>query len=81
VIIITKEVFKLAFTSINSRKSAAAAAAAAAAHPGSINANNHGYSGSGRVTFGNDNRSVYLQGQLGGGCPNVAGMVDGHIRF
>ena len=52
---------------------------------GSINANNHGYSGSGRVTFGNDNRNIFVQGQLSGGWsggrPSVGGMVGGTIRF
>ena len=34
---------------------------------GSFNANNQGYSGSGRVTVGNENRNLFLQGQVGGG--------------
>ena len=51
---------------------------------GSFNANNQGYNGTGRVTFGNENRSVYVQGQVGGGWsgrPSVGGMVGGTIRF
>ena len=51
---------------------------------GSFNANNQGYNGAGRVTFGNENRSVYVQGQVGGGWsgrPSVGGMVGGTIRF
>jgi hypothetical protein len=52
---------------------------------GSFNANNHGYSGSGRVTVGNENRNLFLQGQVGGGWsggrPSFGGMVGGQIRF
>jgi hypothetical protein len=52
---------------------------------GSFNANNHGYSGSGRVTVGNENRNLFIQGQVGGGWsggrPSFGGMVGGQIRF
>ena len=51
---------------------------------GSFNASNQGYSGSGRVTIGNENRNLYLQGQVGGGWsgrPSFGGMVGGQIRF
>ena len=51
---------------------------------GSFNANNQGYSGSGRVTIGNENRNLFIQGQVGGGWsgrPSVGGMVGGTIRF
>jgi hypothetical protein len=50
---------------------------------GSFNASNQGYSGSGRVTVGNENRNLYLQGQVGGwsGRPSFGGMVGGQIRF
>jgi hypothetical protein len=52
---------------------------------GSFNANNQGYSGTGRLTFGNDNRNVFVQGQVGGqwsgGRPSYGGMVGGTIRF
>lgn len=33
---------------------------------GSFNANNQGFSGSGRVTVGNENRNAFVQGQVGG---------------
>jgi len=51
---------------------------------GSFNANNQGYNGSGRVTVGGPNRSVFVEGQIGGGWsgrPSVGGMVGGTIRF
>ncbi len=51
---------------------------------GSFDANNHGYSGSGRVTVGGPNRSVFAEGQIGGGWsgrPSFGGMVGGTIRF
>jgi len=51
---------------------------------GSFNANNQGYSGSGRVTIGNENRNLFVQGQVGGGWnsrPSFGGMVGGQIRF
>jgi len=51
---------------------------------GSLNANNQGYSGAGRVTFGTPNRNVYVQGQVNGGWsgrPSVGAMVGGTIRF
>ena len=51
---------------------------------GSLNANNQGYSGSGRVTFGTPNRNVYVQGQVNGGWsgrPSVGATVGGMIRF
>ena len=68
----------LQFTNPNPRTSPAG-------FSGSFNANNQGYSGTGRVTFGNENRSVYVQGQVDGGWsggrPSVGGMVGGTIRF
>ena len=51
---------------------------------GSFNANNQGFSGTGRVTVGNDNRNVWAQGQINGGWsgrPSVGGMVGGTLRF
>ena len=51
---------------------------------GSLNANNQGYSGNGRVTFGTPNRNVYVQGQVNGGWsgrPSVGATVGGMIRF
>jgi hypothetical protein len=68
----------LQFTNPNPRTSPAG-------FSGSFNANNQGYSGAGRVTFGNENRNVFVQGQIGGGWsggrPSVGGMVGGTIRF
>jgi hypothetical protein len=67
----------LQFTNPNPRTSPAG-------FSGSINANNQGYSGTGRLTFGNDNRNLFVQGQVGGGRsgrPSVGGMVGGSIRF
>lgn len=68
----------LQFTNPNPRSSPAG-------FSGSINANNEGYSSTGRVTLGNENRSVYVQGQVGGGWsggnPSYGGMVGGTIRF
>ena len=51
---------------------------------GSFNANNGGWSGSGRITVGNENRNVFVQGQASGGWsgrPSFGGMVGGQIRF
>ncbi len=51
---------------------------------GSFNANNNGYSGTGRVTIGGPNRHVFVQGDINGGWssrPSVGGMVGGTIRF
>jgi hypothetical protein len=52
---------------------------------GSFNANNQGYSGTGRATFGNENRNLFVQGQVSGGWsggrPSLGGMVGGSIRF
>lgn len=51
---------------------------------GSINANNGGWSGTGRITAGNENRNVFVQGQASGGWsgrPSLGGMVGGQIRF
>jgi hypothetical protein len=51
---------------------------------GSFNANNQGYGGDARVTFGTPNRNVFVQGQVGGGWsgkPSFGGMVGGTIRF
>jgi hypothetical protein len=51
---------------------------------GSLNASNQGYAGSARVTVGNPNRSVFVEGQVGGGWsgkPSFGGMVGGTIRF
>jgi hypothetical protein len=51
---------------------------------GSINANNSGWSGTGRITAGNENRNVFVQGQASGGWsgrPSFGGMVGGQIRF
>jgi hypothetical protein len=51
---------------------------------GSFNANNQGFSGTGRVTVGGPNRNVWAEGQINGGWsgrPNVGGMVGGTIRF
>jgi hypothetical protein len=51
---------------------------------GSFNANNQGFSGSGRVTVGNENRNAFVQGQVDGGWsgrPSFGGMVGGQIRF
>ena len=53
---------------------------------GSFNAENRGWSGTGRVTVGGPNRSVWVEGQVGGGWsggsrPSVGGMVGGTIRF
>ena len=51
---------------------------------GSFNANNQGFSGSGRVTVGNENRNAVVQGQVGGGWsgrPSGSVMVGGQIRF
>jgi hypothetical protein len=68
----------LQFTNPNPRTSPAG-------FSGSFNANNQGYSGTGRVTIGNENRNVFVQGQVSGGWsggrPNVGGMVGGMIRF
>lgn len=68
----------LQFTNSNPRTSPAG-------FSGSFDANNQGYSGTGRVTIGNENRNVFVQGQVSGpwagGRPNVGGMVGGMIRF
>jgi len=51
---------------------------------GSFGANNQGYNGTGRVTVGGPNRSVFVEGQVNGGWsgrPSVGGMVGGTIRF
>jgi hypothetical protein len=52
---------------------------------GSFNANNQGYSGTGRVTVGGPNRNIWAEGQVSGGWsggrPSVGGMVGGTIRF
>jgi len=51
---------------------------------GSFNANNQGYSGTGRVTVGNPNRNLFVEGQVSGGWstrPSFGGMVGGQIRF
>jgi hypothetical protein len=51
---------------------------------GSANINNQGYSGSGRITVGNPNRNLFVEGQVGGGWsgrPSFGGMVGGQIRF
>ena len=51
---------------------------------GSFNAENRGWSGSGRVTVGGPNRHVFVQGDINGGWsgrPSVGGMVGGTIRF
>lgn len=67
----------LQFTNPNPRTSPAG-------FSGSINASNQGYSGTGRLTFGNDNRNVFVQGQVSDGWsgrPSVGGMVGGSIRF
>ena len=51
---------------------------------GMFNANNQGYSGTGRVTVGNENRNLFLQGQVGGGWsgrPSFGSMVGGQLRF
>lgn len=67
----------LQFTNPNPRTSPAGLS-------GSFNANNQGYSGTGRVTIGNENRNLFIQGQVGGGWsgrPNIGAMVGGTIRF
>jgi hypothetical protein len=51
---------------------------------GSANANNQGFSGTGRVTVGNANRNAFVQGQVGGGWsgrPSGSVMAGGQIRF
>lgn len=51
---------------------------------GSFNANNGGWSGTGRITVGNENRNIFVQGQASGGWsgrPSFGGMVGGQIRF
>ncbi len=51
---------------------------------GSTNVNNQCYSGSGRITIGTPNRSIFVEGQVGGGWsgrPSFGGMVGGTIRF
>ena len=51
---------------------------------GSFDANNQGYGGTGRVTVGGPNRSVFVEGQVNGGWsgrPSFGGMVGGTIRF
>jgi hypothetical protein len=51
---------------------------------GSFNAENRGWSGSGRVTVGGPDRNVFVQGDINGGWsgrPSVGGMVGGTIRF
>jgi hypothetical protein len=51
---------------------------------GSFNANNQGFSGTGRVTVGNANRNAFVQGQVSGGWnsrPNASVMAGGQIRF
>ena len=51
---------------------------------GSFNANNQGFSGTGRVTVGNANRNAFVQGQVGGGWsgrPSASVMAGGQIRF
>ena len=51
---------------------------------GSFNANNGGWSGTGRITVGNENRNVFVQGQATGGWsgrPSLGGMAGGQIRF
>ena len=69
----------LRFTNPNPRTSPAG-------FSGSFNAENRGWSGTGRVTVGGPNRSVWAEGQVGGGWsggsrPSVGGMVGGTIRF
>jgi hypothetical protein len=67
----------LQFTNPNPRTSPAG-------FSGSFNANNNGYSGTGRVTVGGPNRHVWAEGQVGGGWsgrPSFGGMVGGTIRF
>jgi len=68
----------LQFTNPNPRTSPAG-------FSGSFNANNQGYSGTGRVTVGGPNRNVWAEGQVSGGWsggrPSVGGMVGGTIRF
>ena len=68
----------LRFTNPNPRTSPAG-------FSGSFNAENSGWSGTGRVTVGGPNRSVWAEGQLSGGWsgtrPSVGGMVGGTIRF
>jgi hypothetical protein len=51
---------------------------------GSFNANNQGFSGTGRVTVGNANRNAFVQGQVSGGWnsrPSASVMAGGQIRF
>lgn len=51
---------------------------------GSFNANNGGWSGTGRITVGNENRNIFVQGQASGGWsgrPSFGGMIGGQIRF
>ena len=51
---------------------------------GSFGANNQGYGGTGRVTIGGPNRSVFVEGQVNGGWsgrPSFGGMVGGTIHF